>query len=64
MKGPVHEARLIDSVTGKQIAALVESQKGNQFELDTFSQLDDVKDVMDDWAKRFRERLDEAHANR
>ena len=57
------EAELIDSATGEQVAALVESQKGNQFELDTFSKLDDVKDVMDDWAKRFRERLDEAHGN-
>jgi hypothetical protein len=58
------EAELVDSVSGRQLAALVESQKGNQFELDTFSELDDVRDVMDDWAKRFRQRLDDAHANR
>lgn len=58
------EAEITDPVTGEQIAALVESQKGNQFELDMFSEFDDVKDVMDDWAKRFRMRLDEAHKNR
>ena len=55
------EGELLDSVTGEQIAALVESQRGSQFELDTFSEYDDARDVMDDWASRFRQRLDEAH---
>ena len=58
------EGELLDSLNGDQIAALVESQRGNQFELDNFSEYDDVKDVMDDWAQRFRMRLDEAHGRR
>ncbi len=55
------EGELVDSVTGAQIAALVESQRGSQFELDTFSKFDDSKDVINDWCSRFRERLDELH---
>ncbi len=55
------EGEVIDSITGKQLAALVESQRGSQFELDTFSEYDDARDVMDHWAQRFRQRLDEAH---
>ncbi len=58
------EGELLDSLTNEQIVALVESQRGNQFELDQFSEYDDVKDVMDDWAQRFRTRLDEAHGRR
>ena len=27
------------------------NRRGNQFELDTFSELDDIKDVIDKWAK-------------
>lgn len=54
------EAELIDSVTGRQLLALVESQKGNPVELDTFSRYDDARDVMYGWAKRLRKRLDAA----
>ncbi len=44
---------------GKQLGAVVQSGKGNQFELDTFSELDDVKDVIDDWAEAAGKRLKE-----
>jgi hypothetical protein len=54
------EAELVDSVTGQQLLALVESQKGNPVELDTFSKYDDARDVMRAWAKRLRKRLDAA----
>ena len=33
------EGELIDSVTGEWLAALIQSQRGSQFELDTFSEL-------------------------
>ena len=55
------EGELLDSVTGAQIAALVESQRGNQFELDTFSELDDARDAIDQWTIRFLVSLDDAH---
>jgi len=55
------EAELVDSQTNEQIAALVESQLGNRLSLDGLSTWGDAKAVMDDWAGRFRQRLDEAH---
>ncbi len=57
--GASMEGEVVDSVTGKQLGAVVQSGKGNQFELDTFSELDDVKDVIDDWSKAAGERLKE-----
>jgi len=53
------EAEIVDSLTGEQLLALIESQKGNPLELDMFSKFDDAKDVMRAWAKRLRKRLDE-----
>jgi hypothetical protein len=55
------EAELLDSQTGEQIGALVESQLGERLSLDGYSTWGDAKTIMDRWAKRFRERLDEAH---
>lgn len=55
------EAELIDSVTGEQIGAIVESQEGKRLSLEGLTKWGDAKAVMDGWAKRFRERLDEAH---
>jgi hypothetical protein len=55
------EAEVVDSQAGKQIAALVESQLGNRLSLDGVSEWGDAKAIMDGWAKRFRDRLDEAH---
>jgi len=57
--GASMEAEVVDSVTGEQLAAVIEAGKGNQFELDYFQALDDVKDVIDRWAKDAGERLDE-----
>ena len=55
------EAELVDSQNGTQIGAVVESQLGNRMSLEGLSTWGDAKSVMDDWAKRLRERLDEAH---
>ncbi len=55
------EAELVDSRDGTQIGAVVESQLGNRLSLEGLSTWGDAKSVMDGWAKRFRERLDEAH---
>jgi len=57
--GATLEAEIVDSVTGEQLAAVVRSGRGNQFELDQLSELDDVKDVIDQWAVETEEWLRE-----
>ena len=57
--GASMEAEVIDSVTGEQLGAAIKTASGNQFELDTFSSLDDVKDAIKRWAREAGERLDE-----
>lgn len=57
--GASMEGEVIDSVTGEQLAAVVKTGRGNQFELDTFDKLDDVKDVIDVWAEEAKARLNE-----
>ena len=55
------EAELIDSQTGEQLGAIVESQLGNRLSLEGYSTWGDAKAIMDRWAQQFREHLDEAH---
>lgn len=55
------EAEWLDSQTGQQLAALLESQLGDRLSLDGLSEWGDAKAIMDSWAQRFRDRLDEAH---
>jgi hypothetical protein len=50
--GAAMEAEVIDSVTGQQVAAVVQSGSGNQFNFTAFSTLSDVKSAIDDWAAR------------
>lgn len=57
--GASMEGEIIDSVTGEQLAAWARAGTGNQFELDTFSELDDVKDAIDTWAEHAETRLRE-----
>ena len=45
------EMEILDSRDRRQLAASVKTGKGNQFEIDTFDKLDDVYDVIDDWAE-------------
>ena len=59
--GASMEAEVVDSVTGEQIGAVVLSQKGKRLSLEGLSKWGDAKAVIDDWAQRFKERLDEAH---
>ena len=55
------EAEAVDTGTGEQIAAVIQAQQGNRLSLDGLKKWSSAKSVMDDWAKRFRKRLDEAH---
>lgn len=50
--GAAMEAEVIDSVTGEQLAAVIQSGSGNQFNFTAFSTLSDVKSAIDDWAAR------------
>jgi hypothetical protein len=53
------EGELLDSQTGEQIAAVIESQKkGVPFR--GYDQWSGARAIMDDWAKRFYNRLEEA----
>ena len=59
--GTTLEAEMVDSQTGEQIGAIVESQLGNRLSLAGYTTWGDAKAVMNQWAKRFRQRLDGAH---
>ena len=52
------EGEVIDSVTGEQIGAVVESQKGSRIPFSNLGEWTTAKKIMDDWGKRFRERLE------
>jgi hypothetical protein len=54
------EAEFVDSQSGKQIAAIVEMQKGGRIPFSNLGEFGTAKGVMDGWAKRLKERLDEA----
>ncbi len=58
--GAAMEAELVDSRSGRQIAALIESRMGDRLSFVSQTAWDDTKAVMDEWAGRLRKRLDEA----
>lgn len=55
--GASMEAEVIDSMTGEQIGAVVESKKGSKMPFANLGEWDAAKQVIDDWAKRLRENL-------
>ena len=55
------EMEAVDSQTDVQLAAAIISQTGSRFSLSGLSAWGDVEAVMNDWAKRFWMRVDEAH---
>ncbi|MHC4558719.1 MAG: DUF3313 domain-containing protein [Planctomycetota bacterium] len=55
------EIEIVDSMTGRQLAAAVISQQGERLSLDGLSEWGDAKAIMDQWAKRFGERIDEVY---
>ena len=55
------EGEVVDSQTNEQIGAVIQTQKGKRLSLAGITKWGDAKAVMDDWADRFRKRLDEAH---
>jgi hypothetical protein len=57
--GASMEAEVVDSMTGEQLGAVVESKQGSKMPFANLGEWDAAKQVMDDWAKRFQKRLDE-----
>lgn len=51
------EAEIIDSMTGEQIGAVVESQKGSRIPFSNLGEWTTAKKIMDDWGKRLQQRL-------
>jgi hypothetical protein len=56
--GAAMEAEIVDSRTGKQIGAVVESRKGSQVPFTNLGDWGTAKGVMDHWANRLKERLE------
>jgi hypothetical protein len=61
--GAAMEGEVVDSVSGKQLGAVIQAGKGSQFELDTFNKLDDVKDAINRWAANASNRFAELRAS-
>lgn len=59
--GAAMEAEVVDSVTGEQIGAVIDSDKGGRIPFTNLGTWTAAKKVMDDWAERFQKRLEEKH---
>jgi len=55
------ETEVIDSLTGKQIGAVIETKAGSRVPFTGLSEWGGAKSAIDEWAKRLRARLEEAH---
>ncbi len=55
--GASMEAEIIDSATGRQIAAIVQSKRGSRVPFSNLGNWAAAKQVIDGWAKRFEKRL-------
>jgi len=64
MGGASMEGELVDSQSGDQIAAVIQSQKGSALSLDGYKEWSSAESVLKAWAKQFRKRLDEVRSGR
>ncbi len=60
--GAAMEAEIVDSVTGEQLLAAVQSSFGQQFDITAFSTAADVKNAIDKWAVQAGKHFDEVRA--
>jgi hypothetical protein len=58
--GATMEGEIIDAVTGRQLAAVVQAGVGSQFTLMNFTTVSDIKSTIDEWASQTGNRLEEA----
>lgn len=56
--GAAMEAEIVDSNSGKQLAAAVRAGTGSQFTIMNFTQVSDIENVIDRWVKDAVESLD------
>ena len=56
--GAAMEAEIVDSMTGEQIAAVVQTQKGSKIPFASMGEWTAAKKVMDDWAERLQGHLE------
>ena len=59
--GAAMEGEVIDSVTGEQLAAVVQSGVGSQFTVANFSTVSDINNVIDQWVTNACDRMDELY---
>jgi hypothetical protein len=63
--GASMEAEAIDTISGKRVAAVTETETGNRLSIVAgLSQLGHAKQVIDGWIERFVKRLDEARTGK
>ena len=60
--GASMEAEIVDSVTGEQIGAVVQSKQGSKMPLSNLGDWTAAKGVMDAWASRFQKTLEMMHS--
>jgi hypothetical protein len=60
--GASMEAELVDSMTGKQIAAVLQSRQGSRIPFSNLGDWTAAQSVMDEWAKNFQKKLETMHA--
>ncbi len=58
--GASMEAEVVDSITGRQIGAVIDSGKGSRIPFTNLGEWTAAKGVMDNWAARFQKRLEES----
>jgi hypothetical protein len=56
--GAAMESEVVDSMTGEQLGAVVQSGAGNRFKAFNFSTGSDVKSTIDAWARETGDRID------
>lgn len=64
MGGAAMEGEVVDSVSGEQLGAVIQTKHASQFRLNVFSTLDDVKNVIDKWAEQAGGRLKELRSGK
>ncbi len=57
------EGEMLDSLTGEQIGAVIQSSQGGRISLQGYKKWSSAEAVIKEWAARFRKRLDEAHGD-
>jgi hypothetical protein len=60
--GATMEAEVVDSMTGKQVAAVLQSGKGSRIPFSNLGDTAAAKAVIDEWAKNFQKKLESMHA--